>query len=85
MAHTTDIIVHDMLGNLMMIVLLDDDRQLNDPAWTLQGGIQLRVPAMIGGTAEDITTQAIAAAAAKGVTVQLIGTTGATGATGPSL
>ena len=83
MAHTTDIIVHDMLGNLMMIVLLDDDRQLNDPAWTLQGGIQLRVPALVPASINDITTQAITAAAIKGVTIQLA--PAATGATGPSL
>ena len=84
MAHTTDIIVHDPSGNLMMIVLLDDDRQLNDPAWTLQGGIQLRVPALsAAANAMDVTTQAIAAAGAKGVTIQLA--PAATGATGPSL
>ena len=83
MAHTTDIIVHDPSGNIMMIALLDDDRQLNDPAWTLQGGVQLRVPALVPASINDITTQAITAAAIKGVTVQLA--PAATGVTGPSL
>lgn len=86
MAHTQDAIVYGPGGILWMIVIPTDDSELDDPAFNPPGATQLRVPLLGTAQAGDATTKAIAAAAAKGVTVQLmpaIATTGATGATGP--
>lgn len=50
MAHTQDLIVYDAdTGDLIMICIVDDDSQLDDPARNLEGTVQLRVPRLDGG------------------------------------
>lgn len=84
MAHTQDAILYDPGGNLCMIVIPDDDKQLNDPAYNLPGLTQLRIPlitiaAQAVAGPKDITSVAIVAANVLGVAVHLPGTNVAVG------
>lgn len=48
MAHTVDAVVYDPLtGFLQMLVIPDDDKQLDDPAYNPPGMVHLRVPRTI--------------------------------------